>query len=59
MLGAIFGALEPRVALDLSTGTTRLAQEMKRRGADVWAVDSARYPEVLAQTYVATDAAAL
>ena len=57
VLGAIFGALEPRTALDLFTGTTRVAQEMKRRGADVWAVDCARYSEVLAQTYVASDAA--
>ena len=56
VLGSIFGALAPRTALDLFTGTTRVAQELKRRGAEVWAVDTARYSEVLAQTYVATEA---
>lgn len=43
-------------AVDLFTGTTRVAQELKRRGVFVWAVDSARYSEVLARCYVATDA---
>jgi adenine-specific DNA-methyltransferase len=59
VLGEMFGALAPRTALDLFTGTTRVAQELKRRGAEVWAVDTARYSEVLAQTYVATDGAAV
>ena len=44
-----------RTALDLFTGTTRVAQEFKRRGAHVTAVDTARYAEVFAQCYVATD----
>jgi adenine-specific DNA-methyltransferase len=43
-------------AADLFTGTTRVAQEWKRRGIEVWAVDSARYSAVLAECYVATDA---
>ena len=43
-------------ALDLFTGTTRVAQAFKRTGAHVTAVDSARYSEVFAQCYVATDA---
>jgi len=43
-------------ALDLFCGTTRVAQEFKRHGLFVTAVDSARYSEVLAQCYVATDA---
>jgi adenine-specific DNA-methyltransferase len=43
-------------ALDLFCGTTRVSQEFKRHGLFVTAVDSARYSEVLAQCYVATDA---
>jgi adenine-specific DNA-methyltransferase len=46
-------------ALDLFTGTTRVAREWKRRGAHVTAVDSARYSAVLAECYIATDAATL
>ncbi|HWE55669.1 MAG TPA: DNA adenine methylase [Acidimicrobiales bacterium] len=42
-------------ALDLFTGTTRVAQEWKRRGAHVTAVDSARYAAVLARCYIETD----
>lgn len=38
------------------TGTTRVAQEFKRRGGRIWAADKARYSEVLARCYVATDA---
>ena len=48
-----------RPALDLFTGTTRVAQEFKRRGMHVTAVDSARYAEVFAQCYVAIDGAAV
>ena len=46
-------------ALDLFTGTTRVAQAFKQRGAVVTAVDTARYSEVFAQCYVATDATAV
>ncbi len=46
-------------ALDLFTGTTRVAQAFKRCGARVTAVDTARYSEVFAQTYIATDAASV
>jgi adenine-specific DNA-methyltransferase len=56
VLGAIGGAVGARTALDLFSGTTRVAQELKREGAAVTAVDSARYAEVLAQCYVGTDA---
>ncbi len=57
VLGDLAGALEGRRALDLFTGTTRVAQELKRRGMHVTAVDSARYAEVFARCYVETDAA--
>jgi adenine-specific DNA-methyltransferase len=59
MLGELAGALKARRALDLFTGTTRVAQELKRRGMHVTAVDSARYAEVFARCYVETDAAAV
>lgn len=56
-LGRLFAASEAVTALDLFTGTTRVAQEFCRHGGLVTAVDIARYSEVLAQCYVATDAA--
>ncbi|HEY1989373.1 MAG TPA: DNA adenine methylase [Acidimicrobiales bacterium] len=42
-------------ALDLFTGTTRVAQALKRLGIHTTAVDSSRAAHVLAQCYVATD----
>jgi adenine-specific DNA-methyltransferase len=44
-----------RTALDLFTGTTRVAQAFKLDGAEVTAVDSTRCAAVLAGCYVATD----
>ena len=46
-------------ALDLFTGTTRVAQELKRRGIHVTAADVASYSTVLSDCYVATDADAV
>ena len=43
-------------AVDLFTGTTRVAQCFKRLGMLVTAVDTARYSEVFARCYIATDA---
>src|SRR3984957_13145844 len=43
-------------ALDLFTGTTRVAQAFKAQGVHVTAVDSARYAEAFARTYIETDA---
>ncbi|HTT87428.1 MAG TPA: DNA adenine methylase, partial [Acidimicrobiales bacterium] len=48
-----------RTALDLFTGTTRVAQAFKAGGARVTAVDTTRFASVLADCYVATDAAAV
>lgn len=45
-----------RTAVDLFTGTTRVAQAFKATGTHVTAVDTARYSEAFAQTYIATDA---
>jgi adenine-specific DNA-methyltransferase len=56
VLGRIAEASGARTALDLFTGTTRVAQEFKRRGLDVTAVDVATYAEVLGRCYIGTDA---
>lgn len=56
-LGALVTACGATTALDLFTGTTRVAQEFCRRGVFTTAVDTAAYSEVLAQCYVVTDAA--
>jgi adenine-specific DNA-methyltransferase len=59
VLGTLLSRAGARSALDLFTGTTRAAQEFKRRGAEVWGVDTARYSEVFARCYVETDARAV
>jgi adenine-specific DNA-methyltransferase len=56
-IASISRAVGTRRALDLFTGTTRVAQALKEDGAGVTALDSASYSHVLAQAYVATDAA--
>lgn len=56
VLGELFSASRSRTALDLFTGTTRVAQELKRRGGFVTAVDTARYSEVFARCYIELDA---
>ena len=56
VLGDIATAVGARTALDLFTGTTRVAQELKRRGLHVTAADIATYSGVLSDCYVATDA---
>ncbi|XKH58509.1 DNA adenine methylase (plasmid) [Citricoccus nitrophenolicus] len=55
-LGDVAEAAGARTAVDLFTGTTRVAQEFKRRGLDVTATDVASYSGVLADCYIATDA---
>ncbi|MEW1960421.1 DNA adenine methylase [Kineococcus sp. NPDC059986] len=55
VLGELVAASGARTGLDLFTGTTRVAQEMCRRGLHVTAVDTASYSEVLAQCYVEAD----
>jgi adenine-specific DNA-methyltransferase len=48
-----------RTAVDLFTGTTRVAQELKRRGLHVTATDLATYSGVLAECFISTDADAV
>jgi adenine-specific DNA-methyltransferase len=56
VLGDIAEAVDAGTALDLFTGTTRVAQELKRRGLEVTAADLASYSAVLSDCYIATDA---
>jgi adenine-specific DNA-methyltransferase len=56
VLGQLLERARARTALDLFTGTTRVAQVFKEVGAEVTAVDTTRYAHVLAGCYVATDA---
>ncbi|MGA3351990.1 MAG: DNA adenine methylase [Acidimicrobiales bacterium] len=58
-ISALASGCGARTAADLFTGTTRVAQELKRQGAFVTAVDTATYSEVLAQCYIGTDAASV
>lgn len=59
VLGELLERSGADTALDLFTGTTRVAREWKRRGARVTAVDSARYSAVLAECFIATDASGI
>lgn len=56
VLGDIASAVGARTAVDLFTGTTRVAQEFKRRGIYVTAADVATYSDTLARCYIETDA---
>ena len=57
VLGDLATGIGARTAVDLFTGTTRVAQELKRRGLEVTAVDTATYSQVLGECFVSTDAA--
>src|SRR5580704_12354864 len=59
VLTQICAAAGAHTALDLFTGTTRVAQAFKSQGVHVTAVDSARYAHVFAQCYIEADAAGI
>ncbi|RNM12943.1 DNA adenine methylase [Nocardioides pocheonensis] len=59
VLGDIAERVGARTAVDLFTGTTRVAQEFKRRGLLVTAADVATYSQVLSDCYIATDGTAV
>jgi adenine-specific DNA-methyltransferase len=59
VLSEVCAASGARTALDLFTGTTRVAQAFKAQGVAVTAVDTARYAHVFAQCYIEADAAAM
>ncbi len=55
ILGDLLERSRARTSLDLFTGTTRVAQEFKRRGVHVTAVDTARYSEIFGRCHIASD----
>jgi adenine-specific DNA-methyltransferase len=55
LLSALAEASGARTALDLFTGTTRVAQAFKRQGLTVSAVDLASYSEVFSRTWISLD----
>lgn len=57
VLGAMAEISGAQTAVDLFTGTTRVAQEFKRRGLHVTATDIATYSGILSDCYIGTDAA--
>ena len=59
VLGEIFSRSGAKTALDLFTGTTRVAQEFKKRGGLVTAVDLSRYSKIFADCWIATDSSAV
>lgn len=59
VLSELFERSGASTALDLFTGTTRVAQAFKTAGAHVTAVDVARYSEVFARTWIELDAASV
>ena len=55
LLSDLFARSGATTALDMFSGTTRVARAFKQQGAIVTAVDITRYGEALARCYVATD----
>lgn len=56
VLGELASAVDAATAVDLFTGTTRVAQEFCKRGVSTIAVDMASYSHTLAQCFVEIDA---
>ena len=59
VLGELFARSGASTALDAFTGTTRVAQEFKRRGATVTTCDTATYSEILSRCYIEADASSV
>jgi adenine-specific DNA-methyltransferase len=55
VLGNLAETVRATSAVDLFTGTTRVAQAFRQRGCAVTAVDVMRYSEAFARTYVACE----
>lgn len=56
VLETLFIASKAKTAVDLFTGSTRVAAAMKQSGMQVTAVDTASYSEVLSKTFIELDA---
>lgn len=59
LLSNIAAAAQAKTALDLFTGTTRVAKSFKEQGIHVTAVDTASYSEVFAKTWIELDTKAV
>jgi adenine-specific DNA-methyltransferase len=57
VIGALASALPVRTAVDLFAGTTRVGQELRRRGLEVVSNDVTAFSEAFGQAYIAADAA--
>jgi adenine-specific DNA-methyltransferase len=55
LLGHLAAAAEAQTALDLFSGTTRVARAFKQQGIKVTAVDTASYSNVFGQTWLELD----
>jgi adenine-specific DNA-methyltransferase len=55
VLETLFAASKATTAVDLFTGTTRVAAAMKQLGMQVTAIDTASYSEVFSKTFVELD----
>jgi adenine-specific DNA-methyltransferase len=56
VLETLFAASKATTAVDLFTGTTRVAAAMKQLGMQVTAVDTASYSEIFSKTFIELDA---
>ena len=56
ILETLFAASKATTAVDLFTGTTRVAAAMKQLGMQVTAVDTASYSEIFSKTFIELDA---
>jgi len=56
VLETFFAASKATTAVDLFTGTTRVAAAMKQLGMQVTAVDTASYSEIFSKTFIELDA---
>jgi adenine-specific DNA-methyltransferase len=56
VIGAVAAALDLRSAADLFAGTTRVGQELRRRGLRVTSNDTAAFSEPFGQAYIAAGA---
>jgi adenine-specific DNA-methyltransferase len=55
VIESLIGSTSAKTAIDLFTGTTRVAQAMKKRCMFVSAIDTASYSEVFAKTFIELD----
>jgi adenine-specific DNA-methyltransferase len=56
VIGALASALPVRTAVDLFAGTTRVGQELRRRGLEVVSNDVTAFSEAFGQAYIAAGA---